>query len=253
MYQSGDFECGDSTALITYVYGECDAAEQAAIDAHLAVCPACAGEIASLRDTRTHLSAWAPPAAELGFQIVGPQHAAGAVNAEANILTPVRWWSRPLPAWAQVAAAAAIFVSGVLLGAARQPQAVPAQARSATIAATPGPTPAAVSPEDLQSLEQRLRDEIGQVRHTAAVAPAPRRGDEDVLRQVRALIADSEQRQRRELAMRTATVMSDVDTQRRLDLAQVQRTVGQIQDVTGAAIRDQNRMVNYLVNVSQRR
>jgi hypothetical protein len=73
-----------------------------------------------------------------------------------------------------------------------------------------------------------------------------------VFKRVQTLIADSEQRQRRELALRTTEIVRDMDTQRRVDLTQMQRTMGQIQDLQGAAARDQNDMFNYLVKVSQR-
>src|SRR5688572_9948385 len=63
------FHCEDRDALVAYLYDECDPAERAAIAAHVSLCPACAEEIASLRATRTQLSAWTLPAASLGFQI----------------------------------------------------------------------------------------------------------------------------------------------------------------------------------------
>jgi hypothetical protein len=109
-----------------------------------------------------------------------------------------------------------------------------------------------VTPGDLQALEQRLRGEIAQARTTTVAAPVSRAADADMFKRVQALITDSEQRQRRELALRTTEIVRDMDTQRRVDLAQVQRNLGQIQDLTGAAVRDQNDMFNYLGKVSQR-
>jgi hypothetical protein len=243
MYPSAAYQCGDAAALVTYAYGESEPAERDAIAAHLAVCVACTEELGSLRDTRMALAEWTPPAAELGFQM-----------APAKVLTPARWWSRPLPAWGQVAAAAVIFASGIAIGASRERTAVaPATVVAAAPAPVAVPASVSVSRQDLQALEQRLRGEIAQTRHTAAPVPVARGANDETLRQMRALIADSEQRLGRELAIRTAEVIRDMDAQRRVDIAQMQRTVGQIQDYTGAAIRDQNTMVNYLVNVSQRR
>jgi tellurite resistance protein len=51
--------------------------------------------------------------------------------------------------------------------------------------------------------------------------------------------------------MRVAQVTGEVETQRRLDLTQIQRTLGQLEGQTGAEIRDQRQLVNYLMRVSQ--
>ena len=50
---SQTFQCGENTALVGYVYDECEASERAAIDAHVAICAACAAELAALQSTRT--------------------------------------------------------------------------------------------------------------------------------------------------------------------------------------------------------
>ncbi|HVZ21345.1 MAG TPA: hypothetical protein VG871_09805, partial [Vicinamibacterales bacterium] len=63
----------------------------------------------------------------------------------------------------------------------------------------------------------------------------------------------SEQRQRQAFAVQTSQVVRGLDAQRRIDLVQMQRNIGQIQEVAGAAVRGQTQMVNYLMNVSQQR
>jgi hypothetical protein len=68
---------------------------------------------------------------------------------------------------------------------------------------------------------------------------------------VRELIAESEQRQQSQLALRTAQVVRDFDTQRRADLTQIQNSMGQIEGLTGAEAREQRQMLNYLMRVSQ--
>ena len=70
---------------------------------------------------------------------------------------------------------------------------------------------------------------------------------------MRALIEESEQRQQRELALRTAQVVRDFDSQRRVDLAQIQRSFGQIEGLTGAEVREQRQMLDYLMRVSEQR
>ena len=263
------FECGDNTALVSYLYDECEPAEQAAIDTHVNVCAACTAELAALRSARLQLASWTPPEAELSFQIVRPQASAfgvgathasplqpGAVGLRPGAFTgPAAWWSRPFPAWAQAAAACLIFGAGLTLGVVRgnapaAPQAV------ATTAAAPAAGPTAASSTELMDLERRLRAEMVQLR-TAAVTPgaaAPRGTSEaQLLARVQALIEESEQRQQRELALRTAQVVRDFDSQRKVDLAQIQRNFGQIEGLTGAEAREQREMLNYLMRVSEQR
>ena len=72
-----------------------------------------------------------------------------------------------------------------------------------------------------------------------------------MLARVTALLEESEQRQQRELALRTAQVVRDFDSQRQVDLAQIQRNLGQIEGLTGAEVREQREMLNYLMRVSE--
>ena len=109
---SQTFTCGDPGALVSYLYDECEPHERRAISAHVAVCRACAEELASLGATRELLGAWSPPDAQLGFRVVSDA-------PPSNVLRPPRWWQQPMPAWAQAAAAAVIFATGLTLGALR--------------------------------------------------------------------------------------------------------------------------------------
>ena len=95
------FECGDTGALVAYLYEECEPEIRDVIASHLIGCESCSNEIDSLGWTRRRLQAWAPPEAELGFQI--------AVPLEARL----PWWRAPLPAWAQAVAALVIFGVGL--------------------------------------------------------------------------------------------------------------------------------------------
>jgi anti-sigma factor RsiW len=250
-----DYPCGDPAALATYLYDECEPAERRAIEAHLAICASCSDEIEALRATRAQLASWAPPDRALGFQIVGSPRT--PASEPARVVTSVRWWQRPLPAWAQAAAALLIFMSGALtgLGVTR----APAQPGSevATISAPPAvATPAVmVTPTDLTALEERLRNEFVRVRQAESAALRPVRvgaSEEHLMQRVRELVAESEQRQQRELAFRTAQVVRDLDSQRQMDLARIERTVGQMEGTTGVEVRQQRQMLNYLIRVAQR-
>ena len=248
------FECGDHTALVGYLYDECDPSERRAIEAHLGNCAACAAEVGALGATRMQLAAWTPPESDLGFRIVS--------EARSSVLRPKQWWHRPPPAWAQAAAAIVIFGAGLTLGVMRgggatagQPVAE-TQAPAATVAAGPGRpelTPA-VSRDDLSALETRLRAEMSQLRtaRVPAAGPGAAAIESQLLARVRTLIDESEQRQRRELALRTAEVLRDVDAQRQSDFVRVQRAFGQFEGQAGAEFQRQRQDLNNLIRVSQR-
>jgi hypothetical protein len=245
------FTCGDHGALVSYLYDECTPAERRAIAAHLVVCGACGEELIALGATREQLATWTPPDAQLGFRI-DPD------TSKSNVLRAARWWRQPMPAWAQAAAAVVIFATGLMLGALRgvmQPAdgglQGPAMARSnATVVAnTANATP--ITRADLVALEQRLRSEMSQTRTvTQNVAALP--ADARMLERVRVMIDESEQRQRRELAVRSAELVRDFDAQRNVDLARIERTLGQMDGTTGVEVAQQRQMLNYLMRVSQR-
>jgi hypothetical protein len=162
--------CGNPESLIAFVYDECELEERESIAAHLAMCASCAEEIQSLRDTRAHLGAWSPPALPLGFQITrteaeSPTLAPGATGGRpGKVLRPAAFWSRPLPAWAQVAAAALIFAAGMSVNVVRSSGEEPARVASAPNATRPvavtAPRPAsdfAVTRAEFARLDARLR------------------------------------------------------------------------------------------------
>lgn len=201
----GMLRCEDHDTLVSYLYDECAAAERARIRAHLDACARCAGEVAALAETRQQLLAWSPPAVPLDVRVTG-----SAGSAAARPVGGLRWWAQPLPAWAQVAAAGLIFAAGVSVGTSRVAAgADPETAAPAAVAAQL--VAPAVAPEDLASLEARVRAaledrvdalvgaELAAAR-AAAVAPPAAATHDAVLREVQALIDRSEERQRIELA-----------------------------------------------------
>ena len=245
---SNTFQCGDNSTLVAYMYDECEPGECGAIAAHVALCGACAAELAALESTRVQLMAWTPPDTDLGFVVTRPP-AIGASEVASEAAQPrASWFARPMPAWAQVAAAVVIFGAGLSLGVVDGTVrgtvggtvgGTAPSAPGAAVATAPGGAASAVSASDLTALEQRLRREMAQA------------SEAQVLARVRALIEESEQRQHRELALRTADIMRDVDSQRGADLAQIQRNFGQMEGVTSAEVREQRQLLNYLMRVSQ--
>jgi anti-sigma factor RsiW len=242
-WSGGDrFRCGDGEALMTYVYGESSPAERDAIAAHIARCAVCAEEIAALGSTREQLAAWIPPPQAFGFQItrrpeslteepLTADEAAAQPAVTATVLRPAAWWNRPLPAWAQMAAAVVIFGAGLAIGTTRgvssagtAARSVPATAAVPTAAVTPSaPGVETVTREELARVEQQLKTEIAQVRTAAPAAAEPTTA---MMQRVNQLIAASEARQQRELEFRTAQIVSDFSNRRRIDLANIDKRFG---------------------------
>jgi hypothetical protein len=235
---SETFECGDKGALVAYLYEECEPEMREAIAGHLMRCGSCSSEIDGLGWTRQRLEAWTPPVSALGFQMPAQ--------------SPLSWWRTPLPAWAQAAAAVLIFGVGLSVGSARGPAASPQVAVTQPVVA---PSVDTASRAELSQLEQRLKSEIAQIRTTVSTPVRPTAASsDDVLKKVEALVAQSEERQRREFTLRSVELARDFETQRRIDMATVRETVGQFQGVTGTEIRQQREAIdriNNLIRVSQ--
>jgi hypothetical protein len=242
------FECGDKNALVAYLYEECEPELRDVISGHLTRCDACSSEIDGLGWTRGHLEMWAPPMPELGFRMQVP-------TQEARL----PWWRAPLPAWAQAAAALVIFGVGLSVGLARGPVAAPQVASNQPPPATMTTTPTTVtaSRNDLSQLEERLKSQIAQIRTAVPVrqvVSSSSSSDEEIMQKVEALLAQSEERQRREFTLRSVEMARDFEAQRRIDMASVREAVGQFQGVTGNEIRQQREAIdriNSLIRVSQ--
>lgn len=234
--------CGDGQMLVAYLYDECDANERVRVERHLESCDACVSELAELGSARQHLAMWAPPEAALGFRIV-PERPAAIVPA------PVAWWRQPLPAWGQAVAAMALFGLGMAAGSRPIVGGGPV--------ATDTVRTATVSADALAQLEARMKQEIAALRAPQAAPVAVRTSapssDDAILRQVRELIRESEGRQEEAFTVRAAQLARDAEIQRRVDQAQMQQALTQMQGTTSEEVRRQREMLNYLVNVSQRR
>jgi hypothetical protein len=254
--------CDDKHRLVSYLYGESSPEESAAVQSHLAACAACAEEFGGLQDVRRHFADWRAPDVDLGFTVTRTAAPVAASPAR-------RSWA--LPAWAQAAAAVLVLSAGAAIanleirygtdGFTVRTGWSPAQ--QAQRASAPAAVPdRAAATEDawktaIAESEQRIRAEFASSRAAAAPQPAgvTRTGTDsnEMLRQVRALIEESERRQQRELALRVTQVTQDFEAQRRADLVRIEQNMGEIQGVTGAEAVRQRELLNYLVRVSQRR
>jgi hypothetical protein len=237
---------GDREAIVvSYLYNDIDPTERGAFDAHLASCAICREEVASLIGVRDRLGAWSPPALD-----------ARSPSARSSQPSASTW--RTVPVWAQVAAA--MLVVGVAAGIANLDVHYDRTGLTVRTGWSKAPSSAAV-PQDsgtlrwraeLAAAEDRLRTEL---RSSAAPAEQPARSpalaDADLMRRVQSLMDESEKRQQRELALRVADVMRDVETERRADLVKIDRSLGMLQSNTGVEVMRNRQMLDYLVRVSQ--
>lgn len=246
------FSCDDKATLVAYLYDEIDADERQRVDEHLKQCAACAVEVGALAGVRTGLTQWAPPNAELGFTIV---RAGGEPAAAVPGVPP---WLNTVPVWAQ--AVAAIFVLAVSAAVANvQVKSGPDGLTISTgwltpAASTMAPPDAVLAVTDeqwqpaLTALAQQLREEIRATHETGTVRAAlgSSAGDEATLRRVREMLAASESRQNRELALRVTQLTRDMNIQRRADLLRVEQAIGH----TSVEMAKQRQTVNYLIRAS---
>jgi hypothetical protein len=250
--------------LVGYLYEDIDPVERAAFERHLPSCVPCRTELQVLSEVRDGLAEWAAPDVSAGIGGRTPRTAMRLVE------TPQRaagWRSFvDAPVWLQ--AAAAMLVVAASLGIANinltysknglsvtsgwmRPSPVVAPA---AVAQAPAPSPAVAEPwrQELTALEERLLQEISA---RPAVSPGGSQADDEaLLRRVRLLIQESEQRQQRELALRVAEVARDAQTQRQADLVKIDRSLGLIQSRTGVEVMRTQQQLNSLAQrVSEQR
>jgi len=252
-------------AIVSYLYGDdggFDVAERAAFDAHVATCDRCRAELAAFEGVRTTLGAWSPPA----FPSISLPR-----RSSANSPSGGGW--RDIPAWAQVAAAMLCLGVGAAIANLDVRYNVnglqvrtgwstvvdaPVVQPSQPIAGTgQGTIVAAPWRAELTALEQRLRADLRQppgpvnpgsnIANGAAPANPATVASNETLRRVRALVDESERRQQRELALRLAEAIRDINAQRQADLVRIDRNIGAMQNNTGREmLRQRNEMLNYV-------
>jgi hypothetical protein len=206
----------DTELLLAYLYDELPVSDRHAFDRHLATCANCREEVTGLRGTRTHLTSWAPPEPDLGFQVVR--------NAT-PLVSPSPWW-RVSPAWGL--AAAALLVVAVSAAIANVQVTFGADGvvvstgwnRAASAGAVPVlATGASIS--ELQRVEARMAELEGRLaaRQAATLTPVTvsRMSDAEIVRLVRQAVSDSELRQQGVLARQILQVTRDTTAARQTD------------------------------------
>jgi hypothetical protein len=175
----------------------------------------------------------------LGFQLTRTES-----EQPSKVLHPAAWWKRPLPAWAQAAAAAVIFAAGMGVGAARSGDAVVENAAAGSdtrAVSTARVAVNTVSPDDFDRLAARLHSIEAAQKQPAAVARQASGLDERALldrvsAMIDARVAQSDRQSisllasagrslesyRAELAGRMDVIEGEIEAQRQ-DIQQVSR------------------------------
>ena len=194
----------DEELLVGYLYDEVEPSERHAFETHLQVCSECREELKAFRATRTQLASWNPAEPALEFQIV---------RGGARQVPSYRRWIAA-PAWGLAAAAVLVLAVAsaianvevkygpdgltVRTGWARPgaPGAASAPAAAAGVTAT--------AAEDT-ALRAQVREISARLRTLESAASTPPGGavrmasaqasPTDLLRQVRQMLAESENRQ----------------------------------------------------------
>ena len=244
------FTCDDKQTLVSYLYGEVDHETRQAVDAHLTTCAVCSAEVIALGDARSGLAMWVPPDVELDFKIVKKSEL-----PPATVLRPARWWST-VPRWAQAAAAILVLAAGAAIANVQVksgPEGFSVSTGWMRPPAASAPAPIVANGPQVEdwknalvSLEQQLRSEIQSSREQGTRVAARAPIDEATMRRVQQLIAESEQRHERALAMRLIEFQRDVDLQRRADLVKIRQG---FDEYSGQLLR-QRQMMNNMIRVS---
>jgi hypothetical protein len=226
----------DKELLIGYLYGELSASDRSAFDRHLDQCGDCRAEVDALGGIRTQLASWAPPEPQLDFQIVRAPRVAAPAS---------RW--RFAPAWGLAAAAMlTVAVSAAVAHVEIETTANGVVFRTGwnRTQAAAGPNTTVASAADLQRMEARVKELEGQIATTSMVTPvslppdSQRLSDAELLRVVRRLISESEDRQQTVLARQILQVNRDVQTARQVDY---DRLVYGMQRLQGTAVETSQR------------
>jgi anti-sigma factor RsiW len=235
----------DKEILVGYLYDELPRTDRLTFEGHLAQCAQCRDELSGLRATRTQLAEWAPPEPELAFQIV---RGVVAPPAPSRFRAPA--WGLAAAAVLLLAVASAIANVEVKYGA--DGLTMRTGWNKTVTAQPPADTTAnAVSSDGLRTelvaLQQRIRAlESASQDKSAAHDVLAKTSDPGVLRQVRQIVADSEARQERELALRITQLLRDFEATRRTDLQRIQQNFAQVQGLTDTTILRQRAIQDQL-------
>ena len=271
----------DKDRLVSYLYDDLTDADRAGFERHLRECADCRLDLDALRGVRADLISWSPRQPEFGFRVV----------REPKVL-PMRqswraWWTPAagLAAAAVLVLAAASAIAHVEISSGPQGFTV-RTGWSSTSASAPaseqrsGGTasqavsasqsvsargdmllPASATSVDaafIESIDRRLRalevavSEPG-LMQKASYSARSQNSDAEMIRRMREMLAQSENRQQAQLARWIGQVLRDVENQRVADLSQIQQGFGRIQRSVTEEAQGHREMTNYLLASSKQK
>ena len=264
----------DKDRLVSYLYDDLTDADRAGFERHLRECADCRLDLDALRGVRADLISWSPPQPEFGFRVV----------REPKVL-PMRhtwraWWTPAagLAAAAVLVLAAASAIAHVEISSGPQgftvrtgwsssafaPASEQRSGETASRAVSARgdvmlPVSAAnVDAAFIESIDRRLRALEVAVREPGLVQRASysarsQDSDADLIRRMREMLAQSENRQQAQLALRINQVIGDFEKQRAADFSQIQQGFGRIQRSVSEEAQGHREITNYLLASSKQK
>jgi len=218
--------------LLEVLYDDASAATAARVEEHLAVCPSCRDDMASLRDLRRDLGTWTvPPSLDTAARPAPRRPGARA-------------WLGAMAAGLVLSLGAAFGLSGSELSY-----------DNGTLAFRLGRGPAEVDVERLLAeQEERHRREIRALADSQAPTPLREARDDDaLLRQVEQMIRESEARQATLLSASLGDLSTRAEAQRRYDLARVSAGLSYLDGKTGEQVARTTELMGYVLQAAQER
>jgi hypothetical protein len=256
--------------LVSYLYDDLEGPTRAAFERHLRTCAECRDELDAMRGVRADLLTWSPPEPDFAFRLVKEPRAAHAetVPRAARVLRP------DVPSWRAWFTPAAGFAAAAVLGLAAAAGLARVEVRSGPdgwtmrtgwSAGTGADQPSLANVGGVRARDVNLSTGSGEAawasieRRITALETASRdtgvrnasmvdaRSSDEVLRLVRELLAQSETRQKGELALRIQQVIHDMDTKRTADLNGVRQRLGGIDTSLTETAAMQRELTNYIL------
>ena len=251
--------------LVSYLYDDLAAPARAAFEQHLRGCTECRDELTTLRGVRADLLTWSPPEPDFAFRIVAEPRVAHAARVLRPDVPAWRRWFTPAAGFA----AAAVLVLAAAAGLARvevrsgpdgwtlRTGASPAiadgvvagfggfRARDVHLSGAAGEDVMTALERRIAALETSSRD-TSNVRYASLQSARP--SNDDILKVVRDLLAQSETRQKGELALRLQQVIRDMDMKRAADLNGVRQGISRIDASVTANVSEDAAMHRELMN-----
>jgi len=279
----------DKELLVACLYDDLADGDRAIFESHLRGCAACREELKALGAVRADLATWAPPQPDFGFRVIRGGRDGPVQEVQPPVQSWRAWWT---PAAGLAAAAVLVLAAASAIARVevrRGPDGVTVRTgwsafapagSSGSVGETrpdiqPASPPASQNPQGgeggqprsadggspvdaafLAAIERRLNALESSSRDAGlrnASTMSARASDAEIIRRVRDLLAQSENKQQGELALRIAQVIRDVDAQRVADLARIQKGLGQIGATVAEEAASHRDLTNYILTSARQK